>query len=209
MLQSNTTALLNYDFKQLLRKWKDEINGCCRYPNFGLMLPSSNKKRLFWNIYQCPYGFSWFATSTLSFLDTPPGNVTGHFMSTNNFLVALPDFAQTLPTYYGSQIWKVLLFSSSKLNWLRKQAKGCIENFTLERLLPSEICTCEICEVCLQTFRHNKICSKLTHFLRNLQTSQANKTRELLGLGTWNFRGIVFIWTPAYREIFKSALVYF
>ena len=120
MLQSNTTALLNYVFKQLLRKWKDEINGCCRYPNFGLMLPSSNKKRLFWNIYQCPYGFSWFATSTLSFLDTPPGNVTGHFMSTNNFLVALPDFAQTLPTYSGSQIWKVLLFSSSKLNWLRK-----------------------------------------------------------------------------------------
>ena len=34
MLQSNTTALLNYDFKQLLRKWEDEINGCCRLPNF-------------------------------------------------------------------------------------------------------------------------------------------------------------------------------
>ena len=93
------------------------------YPNFGLMPPSSNRKRLFWNIYQCPYGFSWFATSTLSFLDTPPENVTGHFMSTNNFLVALPGFAQTLPTYSGSRIWKVLLFSSSKLNWLRKQAK--------------------------------------------------------------------------------------
>ena len=34
MLQSNTTALLNCDFKQLLRKWKDEINGCCRLPKF-------------------------------------------------------------------------------------------------------------------------------------------------------------------------------
>ena len=63
------------------------------YPIFGLMPPSSNRKRLFWDIYQCPYGFSLFATSTLSFLDTPPENVTGHFMSTNNFLVALPDFA--------------------------------------------------------------------------------------------------------------------
>ena len=93
------------------------------YPIFGLMPPSSNRKRLFWDIYQCPYGFSLFATSTLSFLDTPPENVTGHFMSTNNFLVALPGFAQTLPTYSGSRIWKVLLFSSSKLNWLRKQAK--------------------------------------------------------------------------------------
>ena len=68
-----------------------------------------------------------------------------------------------------------------------------VENFTLEHLLLSEICAREICEVCLQTFRHNKICSKLAHFLRNLQTSRANKTQEFLGLGMRNFRGIVFI----------------
>ena len=121
MLQSSTTALLNYDFKQLLRKWEDEINGCCRLPNFW---PDASllqqEEKLFWNIYQCPYGFFG---SQLSFLDTPPENVTGHSMSTNNFLVTLLDFAQTLPTYSGSWIWKVLLFSTSKLNWLQKQVK--------------------------------------------------------------------------------------
>ena len=52
-----------------------------------------------------------------------PENITGHSMSTNNFLVDLPDFAQTLSTYSGSWIWKALLFSSTKLNWLRKQVK--------------------------------------------------------------------------------------
>ena len=94
------------------------------YPILGLMPPSSNRKRrLFWNINQCPYGFFWFATFTLSFLDTPPENVTGHSMSTNNFLVAFPDFTQTLPTYSDSWIWKVQLFLPSKLNWLQKQVK--------------------------------------------------------------------------------------
>ena len=53
----------------------------------------------------------------------PPETVTGDSMLTNNFLVALLDFAQTLPSYSDSWIWKVLLFSSSKLNWLRKQVK--------------------------------------------------------------------------------------
>ena len=33
-------------------------------------------------------------------------------------------------------------------------------------------------------------------------------TREFLGLRMRNFQGIAFIWTQAYREIFKSALVY-
>ena len=42
-------------------------------------------------------------------------------------------------------------------------------------------------KVCLQTFRNKRICSKRMR----------------------NFQGIVFIWTQKYREIFKSALVYF
>ena len=84
----------------------------------------------------------------------------------------------------------------------------CVENFTLEHLLLSEIYTREICEICLETFRSNKICSKLAYFLRDLQTSRINKTREFSGLGMRNFWGIVFIWTQAYGEIFKSALVY-
>ena len=84
--------------------------------------------------------FFWFATFTLSFLDTPPENVTGHSMSTNNFLVILPDFAQTLPTYSGSWIWKVLLFSPSKLNWLQKQVKvrGCTK-FSDGRLVSDKV----------------------------------------------------------------------
>ena len=124
MLQSNTTALLNYDFKQLLRKWEDEINGCCRLPNFW---PDASllqqKEQIILEHLPMSLWFFWFATFTLSFLDTPPENVTGHSMSANNFLVTLQDFAQTLPTYSGSWIWKVLLFSPSKLNWLQKQVK--------------------------------------------------------------------------------------
>ena len=33
-------------------------------------------------------------------------------------------------------------------------------------------------------------------------------TPEFLRLSMRNFQGIVFIWTPTYTEIFKSALVY-
>ena len=121
---------------------KMRLTVAAAYPIFGLMPPSSNRKRrLFWNIYQCPYGFSWFANYTLSFLDTPTENVTGHSMSTNNFLVDLPDFTQTLPTYSGSWIWKVLLFSSSKLNWLRKQVKvrGLCTKFSDGRLVSDKV----------------------------------------------------------------------
>ena len=34
-------------------------------------------------------------------------------------------------------------------------------------------------KVCLQTFTNSRICHKLAHFLRNLQTSQANNSRIL------------------------------
>ena len=112
MLQWNTTALLNYDLNNFCKNEKMRLTVVAAYPIFGLMPPSSNRKRLFWNIYQCPYGFSLFATSTLSFLDTPPENVTGHFMSTNNFLVALPDFALPIlvhgfgkSCYFHRQSW--------------------------------------------------------------------------------------------------------
>ena len=44
--------------------------------------------------------------------------------------------------------------------------------------------------VCKQTFR------KLFGYI----------TREFLGLRVQNFQGIIFIWTRAYKEIFKSAI---
>ena len=48
---------------------------------------------------------------------------------------------------------------------------------------------------------------KAAYFLQKIQTSRVI-TREFLGLTMRNFQGIVFIWSRAYSEIFKSALVY-
>ena len=44
------------------------------------------------------------------------------------------------------------------------------------------------------------------HFKKS--TNFTGKTHEFLGLRMRNFQGIVFIWSRAYSEIFKSALVY-
>ena len=44
-----------------------------------------------------------------------------------------------------------------------------------------DMCTWDMQNVCLQTFRNNRICQKLAYFFRNLQTSLANNLRIL-----WN-----------------------
>ena len=67
--------------------------------------------------------------------------------------------------------------------------------------------TWDLWKVCLQTFRNNRICYKFACFLRNLQTSRVNNSK-ILRIKNANFSGYCFIWAQAYREVFKSALVY-
>ena len=62
-------------------------------------------------------------------------------------------------------------------------------------------------KVCLQTFRGNKICSKLVYFLRDLQTSRANNP-IITRIKNAKFSGYCF-YTQTNREIFKSTLKYF
>ena len=51
--------------------------------------------------------------------------------------------------------------------------------------------TWDMWKVCLQTFRNNKVCSKLAYFLRNLGTSRANNSRILI-IKTAKFSGYCF-----------------
>ena len=54
--------------------------------------------------------------------------------------------------------------------------------------------------VCLQTFRDNKICWKLVYFLRNLQTLRANNSR-ILRIKNAKFSGYCFYtYTNIYRD---------
>ena len=48
---------------------------------------------------------------------------------------------------------------------------------------------------------------KISLVLKKLQTSQANNPR-ILKIKNAKFSGYSFLWTQAYREIFKSALLY-
>ena len=83
------------------------------------------------------------------------------------------------------------------------------EDFTLKHLLLFEICAREVCEKFV--YKH----SETIEYVKNLPTFKkiyklyGKIIREFLGLRMQNFRGVVFIWTQTYREIFKSALVYF
>ena len=82
------------------------------------------------------------------------------------------------------QIWK----PANIFVFIRKQ---CVKDFTLKHLLLFEISAHEICEVCLQTFRNNRICKKLAYFLRNLQTSRANNSR-IVRIKNAKFSGYCF-----------------
>ena len=46
------------------------------------------------------------------------------------------------------------------------------------------------------------------HFKKFTNFMHGQITRELLGLRMRNFQGIIFIGRQAYREVFKSVLVY-
>ena len=67
--------------------------------------------------------------------------------------------------------------------------------------------TWDMWNVCVQTFRNNRICYKLAYSLKNLQTSKVNNLR-IHRIKSPKISDIVFIWTQTYREIFKFTLVY-
>ena len=60
--------------------------------------------------------------------------------------------------------------------------------------------------VCLQTYRNNRIRQKVAYFLRKIQTLRVNNSR-ILRIKNAKFQSFVFIWIKTYVEIFKSAFV--
>ena len=70
-----------------------------------------------------------------------------------------------------------------------------------------DISTRDIWNVCLQTYRNNRICYKVAYFLRKIQNTRVNNSK-ILRIKDAKFQVMIFIWTQTYSEIFKSALVY-
>ena len=61
--------------------------------------------------------------------------------------------------------------------------------------------------VCLQTYRNNRIRQKVAYFLRKIQTLWVNNSR-ILRIKNAKFSGFCFYMNTNVREIFKPALVY-
>ena len=64
--------------------------------------------------------------------------------------------------------------------------------------------TRDIWKVCLQTYRNNRICSKVAYFLRKIQTARINNSR-ILRIKNANFSGYwLFLYEPVYIEKFSN-----
>ena len=70
-----------------------------------------------------------------------------------------------------------------------------------------DIRTWDMSKVCLQTFRNNRVCSKLAYFLRNLLNSW-KILWEFMGFRIWNFQSIFFIWTQTQYRDYQICIVY-
>ena len=85
--------------------------------------------------------------------------------------------------------------------------KWYVEDFTLKHLR-FKICVCKICKKVID--KHSETIKYVENSLssKEIYNLHGQKTLEFLRLRKQKFKGFVFLWTKAYREIFKSALVY-
>ena len=82
-----------------------------------------------------------------------------------------------------------------------------VQEFTSKHFTFWDMRIWDMWNVCVQTFRNNRICYKLAYFLRNLQTWKVNISR-IHRIKSPKFSGYCFYMNTTYREIFKFALVY-